>query len=80
VHLFRNVTQTAVVSCFVLDLYYKAFKITDMKFHSRPVLYEKQAESQTSQGTSVATYAAGAAVALTSNALFPLYELGLKER
>jgi len=49
-------------------------------FRSKPILYEKLPEPQPSQGHSAATYAAGAAVALTSNALFPLYELGLKER
>jgi FAD-dependent urate hydroxylase len=44
-----------------------------------PILYEKLPEPEASDGTSVAAYAAGAAVALTSNALFPLYELGLRE-
>src|SRR4051794_15940582 len=50
----------------------------------RPVIYDKlpppedsSDESSNQRGRSY--YAAGAAVALTSNAMFPLYELGLKE-
>ncbi|KAH8598314.1 hypothetical protein B0O99DRAFT_58969 [Bisporella sp. PMI_857] len=46
----------------------------------KPIIYEKLPEPQESDATSAATYAAGAAVALTSNALYPLIRLGLKER
>ncbi|KAH7348838.1 hypothetical protein BKA65DRAFT_397396 [Rhexocercosporidium sp. MPI-PUGE-AT-0058] len=49
-----------------------------------PIIYDKlpppddtSAASSTTRGRS--SYAAGAAVALTSNALYPLYELGLKD-
>ncbi|KAH8647573.1 hypothetical protein BGZ60DRAFT_535248 [Tricladium varicosporioides] len=45
-----------------------------------PILFEKQpAPSTTSSSVDWYTPAVGAAVALTSNALFPLYELGLRE-
>lgn len=47
-----------------------------------PILYDKlpspEDGSDSSDSRSKLSYAAGAAVALTSNALFPLYELGLK--
>ncbi|KAH6665949.1 hypothetical protein B0J14DRAFT_203965 [Halenospora varia] len=45
-----------------------------------PILFEKlPISSSTSPSLSRYTLAVGAAVALTSNALFPLYELGLRE-
>ena len=50
----------------------------------KPVIYERLScprptpdPNATTDASSKATYAAGAAVALTSNALFPLYSLGL---
>ncbi|PVH78994.1 FAD/NAD(P)-binding domain-containing protein [Cadophora sp. DSE1049] len=52
--------------------------------HYSPIIYDKlpppsdiSASSSNVRGRS--SYAAGAAVALTSNALFPLYELGLRD-
>lgn len=55
--------------------------LTNPTLHARykPIIYEKFPEPQNADGISTESYAAGAAVALTSNALFPLYELGLKD-
>jgi FAD-dependent urate hydroxylase len=63
----------------------------DLKQRYKPIIYERlpcpvpatpasnQPENNTTnESHSKVIYAAGAAVALTSNALFPLYELGLK--
>ncbi|KAJ5130267.1 FAD/NAD(P)-binding domain-containing protein [Penicillium bovifimosum] len=64
-----------------------------LKERYKPVIYERLAcpkpsafpdlkshgENESTHAPSAATYAAGAAVALTSNALYPLYSLGLRE-
>lgn len=63
-----------------------------LKEHYKPVIYEclprpnpstfpnlrSDGENNSSEARNNATYAAGAAVALTSNALYPLYSLGLR--
>ncbi|KAH7416767.1 hypothetical protein BKA64DRAFT_566233 [Cadophora sp. MPI-SDFR-AT-0126] len=55
-----------------------------LRQHYTPIIYDKlPPPSDTSNASSNtrgrSSYAAGAAVALTSNALFPLYELGLRD-
>ncbi|KAJ5090658.1 FAD/NAD(P)-binding domain-containing protein [Penicillium argentinense] len=64
-----------------------------LKERYKPVIYERlprpkpstfpdskiHGENNTTDTHSTATYAAGAAVALTSNALYPLYALGLRD-
>lgn len=64
-----------------------------LKEHYRPVIYERlprpnpstfpnsrnHGENNSTEARNNATYAAGAAVALTSNALYPLYGLGLRD-
>lgn len=60
----------------------------DLRNRYNPVIYERLPQPaldtipptiSSSEAHNNTTYAAGAAVALTSNALFPLYQLGLRE-
>src|SRR4051794_16524247 len=55
-----------------------------LRQHYTPIIYDKLPPPSDTSNVSSNTrgrssYAAGAAVALTSNALFPLYELGLRD-